>query len=396
MSPRGGPGRSSASFPQRRSQEISTASPSGRSWAPGGKGSPSTRCSMEWRRQPSTSLPTATATTPPIYPWRMSRVARLGWLLPTRANPLSQSTAARPACWCRTCTSGRAPNGSGGCSSPPTTFRASGSPWATTTTGTPGASSATGATKAVAVQLRRTQWRLAEVIEVVAETPRTKSLLLEVSGWEGHKAGQHVDVRLTAEDGYQAQRSYSIASAPEDERLVLTVDRLDDGEVSIYLTDVLVAGDKLEFRGPIGGYFTWEVQDGGPLLLVGGGSGVAPLMAMIRHRAAAGSGVPVRLLYSSRSYEEIIYREELEKLASRDGALEVVHALTRSRPEGWTGYHRRIDAEMLREVAWSPDESPLAFVCGPTLLVEGVADALVRLGHDPALVKTERFGPTGG
>jgi ferredoxin-NADP reductase len=246
------------------------------------------------------------------------------------------------------------------------------------------------------VQLRRTLWRLAEVIDVVPETPRTKSVLLEVPEWEGHKAGQHVDVRLTAEDGYQTQRSYSIASAPEEERLVLTVDRLDDGEVSIYLTDVLMAGDKLELRGPIGSYFTWEEGDGGPLFLVGGGSGIAPLMAMIRHRAAAGSDVLTMLLYSSRSYEEIIFREELETLASRDSALEVIHTLTRSRPEGWTGYHRRIDAEMLREVAWSPDESPLAFVCGSTSFVEGVADALVRLGHDPARVKTERFGPTGG
>src|ERR687889_857857 len=182
----------------------------------------------------------------------MSRVARLGWLLPTRANPLSQSTAARPACWCRTCTSGRAPNGSGGCSSLPTTYPASGSPWATTTTAIPGASSATGATRAVAVQLRRTLWRLAEVIEVVPETPRTKSLLLEVPEWEGHKAGQHVDVRLTAEDGYQAQRSYSIASAPEDERLMLAVDRLDDGEVSPYLTVVLMAGTSWSSGGRSG------------------------------------------------------------------------------------------------------------------------------------------------
>ena len=177
---------------------------------------------------------------------------------------------------------------------------------------------------------------------------------------------------------------------------MLTVDRLDDGEVSIYLTDVLMAGDKLELRGPIGGYFTWEEGDGGPLFLVGGGSGIAPLMAMIRHRAAADSDVPTRLLYSSRSYEEIIFREELETLASRDSALEVIHTLTRSTPEGWAGYDRRIDAEMLREVARSPDESPLAFVCGPTSFVEGVADALVRLGHVPARVKTERFGPTGG
>ncbi len=246
------------------------------------------------------------------------------------------------------------------------------------------------------VQLRRTLWRLAEVIEVVSETPRTKSLVLEVPEWEGHKAGQHVDVRLTAEDGYQAQRSYSIASTPEDERLVLTVDRLEDGEVSLYLTDVLMAGDKLELRGPIGGYFTWEVKDGGPLLLVGGGSGVVPLMAMLRHRAAAGSTVAARLLYSSRSYEEIIYRKELEDLVARDGSLEVVHTLTRSRPEGWSGYDRRIDAEMLQEVSWPASENPLAFVCGPTSFVEGVADALVSLGHDPARVKTERFGPTVG
>ncbi len=246
------------------------------------------------------------------------------------------------------------------------------------------------------MQLRRTLWRLAEVIEVVSETPRTKSLVLEVPEWEGHKAGQHVDVRLTAEDGYQAQRSYSIASTPEDERLVLTVDRLEDGEVSLYLTDVLMAGDKLELRGPIGGYFTWEVKDGGPLLLVGGGSGVVPLMAMLRHRAAAGSTVAARLLYSSRSYEEIIYRKELEDLAAQGGSLEVIHTLTRSRPEGWSGYGRRIDTEMLREVSWPANENPLAFVCGPTPFVEAVGAALVGLGHDPAQVKTERFGATGG
>ncbi len=248
----------------------------------------------------------------------------------------------------------------------------------------------------VAVRLYRTLWRLAEVVEVVPETPRTKSLVLEVPGWEGHRAGQHVDVRLTASDGYQAQRSYSIASAPEERRLVLTVDRLEDGEVSPYLADGLVEGDRLELRGPIGGWFVWEEGDGGPLLLVGGGSGVVPLMAMIRHRAAVGSNVSTRLLYSSRSYEEIIYREELEDLAGRDGSLEVFHTLTRSRPEGWNGYNRRIDAEMLGEVGWLPKENPLAFVCGPTPLVEAVGTALVELGHDPAQVKTERFGATGG
>jgi len=246
------------------------------------------------------------------------------------------------------------------------------------------------------VRLRRTLWRLAEVIEVVAETPWTKSLVLEVPGWEGHRAGQHVDVRLTAPDGYTAQRSYSIASAPEDGRLVLTVDRLEDGEVSPYLTDVLVVGDRLEFRGPIGGWFVWEATDGGPLLLVAGGSGVVPLMAMIRHRAAVGSEVPTRLLLSSRSHEEIIYRDELEGLAAEDDSLEVVHTLTRSRPEGWEGYDRRIDGRMLSEVAWPPQESPLAFVCGPTPLVEAAGAALVELGHDPARVKTERFGATGG
>jgi ferredoxin-NADP reductase len=244
--------------------------------------------------------------------------------------------------------------------------------------------------------LYRTVWRIAEVIEVVPETPRTKSLVLEVPGWEGHRAGQHVDVRLTAPDGYQAQRSYSIASAPEQDRVELVVERLDDGEVSPYLADELGAGDGLELRGPIGGWFTWDTSDGGPLLLVGGGSGIAPLMAMTRHRAAVGSEMPTRLLYSSRSYEEIIYRDELEKLAAQDGALEVTHTLTRSMPGGWAGYARRVDAEMLKEVSWPANGNPLAFVCGPTSFVEGVADALVGLGHDPARVKTERFGPTGG
>jgi ferredoxin-NADP reductase len=248
----------------------------------------------------------------------------------------------------------------------------------------------------VAAQPPRLLWRLAEVVDVVPETPRTNTLLLEVPGWEGHRAGQHVDVRLTAPDGYTAQRSYSIASAPEDGRLALTVDRLDDGEVSPYLTDELMVGDRLELRGPIGGYFVWEAKDGGPLLLVAGGSGVVPLMAMIRHRAATGSDVPTRLLLSSRSHEEIIYREELERLAAGDDTLDVFHTLTRSRPEGWEGYDRRIDARMLSEVGWSPEEDPLAFVCGPTPLVEAAATALVGLGHDPARVKTERFGATGG
>jgi ferredoxin-NADP reductase len=242
----------------------------------------------------------------------------------------------------------------------------------------------------------RLAWRIGEVVETRPETSRARSLFLEVPGWEGHKAGQHVDVRLTAEDGYQAQRSYSIASAPEDGRLEVVVERLEDGEVSPYLADELRVGDRLELRGPIGGWFTWEAEEGGPLLLVAGGSGIAPLMAMIRHRAAAGSAASCRLLYSSRSREDAIYVEQLDRLAADDATLNVFHTLTRSQPPGWTGYSRRIDSEMLEELAPSPEERPLAFACGPTPLVETVATALVELGHDPTRVKTERFGPTGG
>ncbi len=242
----------------------------------------------------------------------------------------------------------------------------------------------------------RLAWQLGRVIDIVAETPRTKSLLLDVPGWAGHKPGQHVDVRLTAEDGYQAQRSYSIASPPEDRHIILTVDRLDDGEVSPYLTEVLQPGDQLELRGPIGGYFTWQVADGGPLLLIAGGSGIVPLMAMIRHRAAQRSTVPTRLLFSSRAFDEIIYRQELARLSAADPALRVVHTLTRHQPPDWSGYRRRIDRAMLEEVAWPPAEQPRAFVCGPTALVEAVASALVELGHEARRVKTERFGPSGG
>jgi ferredoxin-NADP reductase len=242
------------------------------------------------------------------------------------------------------------------------------------------------------------------VADVVPETSRTRSLILDVPGWPGHRAGQHVDVRLTAEDGYRAERSYSIASAPEDARVVLTVERLDDGEVSPYLTDELRVGDRLELRGPIGGYFVWDVGIGGPLLLVGGGSGIVPLMAMLRHRAVAlGSagadarhGVPARLLYSSRRWDEVIYHEELARLVEDDPTLEVALTLTREPSESWAGFRRRIDRMMLAEVAWPPAERPHVFVCGPTPLVEAAATALVELGHDPARVKTERFGPTGG
>jgi len=223
-----------------------------------------------------------------------------------------------------------------------------------------------------------------------------------VPGWPGHVAGQHVDVRLTAADGYQTERSYSIASAPHEERVALTVERLDDGEVSPYLTEEIRAGDQIELRGPIGGYFVWNVEAGGPLFLVAGGSGIVPLMSMIRHRHAALANhrerlqqLRTRLLYSSRAWDEIIYRDELMRLAAADATLEVLHTLTRSAPEDWSGFRRRIDRAMLAETAWPANEDPRIFVCGPTPLVESVAGQLVELGHNPALVKTERFGPTG-
>ena len=227
-------------------------------------------------------------------------------------------------------------------------------------------------------------------MDLVDETPRVRSLVLEPAEWAGHRPGQHLDVRLTAEDGYQAERSYSIASAPGDGRPVITVERLEDGEVSPYLAGELVAGDRFEIRGPIGGYFVWEPALGGPLLLVAGGSGIVPLMAMIRHRAAAGADTRTRLLFSSRTWEDAIYRDELARLA--DGGLEVVHTLTRAQPPGWTGHARRVDRALLEEVAWPAEENPLAYVCGPTSFVEEVASGLVALGYDPARVRTERFG----
>jgi ferredoxin-NADP reductase len=245
--------------------------------------------------------------------------------------------------------------------------------------------------------LGRLTWQLGDIVNTRVETAQAKSLTIALPGWPGHRAGQHVDVRLTAEDGYQAERSYSIASAPEEQgQLTITVERLDDGEVSPYLVDELRTGDRLELRGPIGGYFVWEAELGGPLLLVAGGSGIVPLMAILRHRKAIRSTVPTRLLYSSRTYEEVIYREELDQLSSGDERLEVYHTLTRTQPAGWTGYHRRIDQEMLDEVAWPPLQHPIAYVCGPTPLVESVAGELVLLGHEADRIKTERFGPTGG
>ncbi len=250
---------------------------------------------------------------------------------------------------------------------------------------------------------QRIVWRLGTVAEVLAETARARTLFLDVPGWPGHRPGQHVDVRLTAEDGYSTERSYSIASPPEGSRIALTIERLEDGEVSPYLVDELRAGDQVEIRGPIGGYFVWDISLGGPLMLIAGGSGIVPLMAMLRHRDAAFSKpgmdarrrVPARLLYSSRRWDEVIYRDELAELVKKDDTLEVVHTLTRVASDGWKGLTRRIDRAMLAEVAWPATEVPQIFVCGPTPLVESAAASLVELGHQPALVKTERFGPTG-
>jgi ferredoxin-NADP reductase len=242
-----------------------------------------------------------------------------------------------------------------------------------------------------AALLGRLTWLVAEAVGAVQETPRVRTLVLQADGWAGHRAGQHVDVRLTAEDGYQAERSYSIASAP-GEPLAITVEQLEDGEVSPYLVGEVVDGDRFEIRGPIGGYFVWDGSGDAPVLLIAGGSGVVPLMSMIRHRAAIGSSTPTRLLYSSRSYEDVIYRSELEDPA--DG-LEVFHTLTRSQPPGWTGYARRIDAELLGEVAWPAADEPRVFICGSTRFVDAAADGLVAMGYPALSIRTERFGATG-
>ena len=245
----------------------------------------------------------------------------------------------------------------------------------------------------MSVQPQRITWQVVRVRELVVETARVHTVVLDAPAWPGHRAGQHVDVRLTAPDGYQAQRSYSIASAPEDDALALTVERIEDGEVSPYLVDVVEPGDRFEVRGPIGGHFVWEASRGGPLVLLGGGSGFVPLRAMLRHRAAAGSDVPTRALYSARALREVIYREELAALDMT--SLDLYLTLTRERPAGWPGYARRIDRELLAEVVFPAAEQPLIYICGPTAFVETAADLCVRLGHAPAHIRTERFGPTG-
>jgi ferredoxin-NADP reductase len=238
-------------------------------------------------------------------------------------------------------------------------------------------------------------WQISTVTAIRAETPEVSSYTLQLPNWRAHRAGQHFDVRLTAADGYQAQRSYSIASPPSREGEVdLTIERIADGEVSPYFHDIVEVGDMVEVRGPIGGYFVWEPALGGPLLLVAGGSGVVPLMAMLRERATAELKPPTVLLYSSRTFDDVIYRHELATLASNDAGLRVIQTLTRSQPPGWKGYDRRIDRPMLTEAIAATGAQPLAYICGPTLLVEAAANGLVEMGVPPAQVRTERFGPT--
>jgi ferredoxin-NADP reductase len=239
----------------------------------------------------------------------------------------------------------------------------------------------------------RLTWQVATVGSVSDETASVRTLELDVPGWAGHQAGQHLDVRLTADDGYVAERSYSIASAP-DEPVMITVERLADGEVSPYLTEEVRPGDDFEIRGPIGGYFVWPWQDpDSPLLLLAGGSGVVPFRSILRHRAKIGSTVPARLLYSARSLPDVIYHAELAP--PRDG-VEVIYTLTRQQPAGWTGHSGRVTDALLGEVAWPPGQHPIAYVCGPTAFVESVAAGLVGLGYPPDRVKTERYGGVGG
>ena len=238
----------------------------------------------------------------------------------------------------------------------------------------------------------RLTWQAATVASVTRETASVVTIELDPPHWPGHHAGQHLDVRLTAEDGYTAEREYSIASAP-GEPVAITVERLEDGEVSPYLTGELRAGDELELRGPVGGYFVWEPGDSGPLMLLAGGSGIVPLRSILRHRRRTGSDAPARLLYSSRSWDDVIYRDELGQY--HDG-VQVSYTLTRDHPAGWTGHTGRIDSALLAEVAWPAEANPLAYICGPTSFVETAAAGLVGLGYPPEQVKTERFGGTGG
>lgn len=238
----------------------------------------------------------------------------------------------------------------------------------------------------------RLTWQTAAVTAVTRETASVVTIELDPPEWSGHQAGQHLELRLTADDGYQAEREYSIASAP-GEPLAITVERLEGGEVSPYLTEELRAGDLVELRGPIGGYFVWEPGDGGPLMLVAGGSGVVPLRSILRHHERTSSDVPARLLYSARTLGDVIYQGELDQ---HHHGVQVTYTLTRHQPRGWTGHTGRVSRELLAEVAWPADSGSLAYICGPTSFVETAAAALVDLGYPPERVKTERFGGSGG
>jgi ferredoxin-NADP reductase len=240
---------------------------------------------------------------------------------------------------------------------------------------------------------RPPSWQLATVIELVQETPRTKSIVLDLQDRLGHRPGQHVDLRVISEDGYQ-QRSYSIASAPEDDNVMLTVERIDGGEVSSYLVDELRRGDKLEMRGPVGGYFTWDGAVERPLLLVAGGPGIVPIRSMLRCHALTRSSAPVRLVYSAPSLDELIYRDELLRISARD-EMDVSVTLSREQPAGWQGYRGRVGRELLDEVGWPPEDQPLVYVSGPTGFVEAATEALIALGHEPGRIRTERFGRAG-
>jgi ferredoxin-NADP reductase len=247
-----------------------------------------------------------------------------------------------------------------------------------------------------AAVLGRLNWLVGQLADVRQETATARTLVLDVPTWPGHLPGQHVDIRLTAQDGYSTERSYSIASAPDGSRVELTVERIDDGEVSPYLTEVLSHGDPLELRGPIGGYFAWHPGDTAPVLLVGGGSGVAPLMAMARTRIGTGGTAPMQLIYSTRSPGTLLYAQEIAGLAARSAGLTADIVYTRAAPQGWGGPVGRLDAARLKDLAGPLDPAVQCFVCGPTGFVEGVANLLVSLGLGPRQIRTERFGPSGG
>jgi ferredoxin-NADP reductase len=239
-------------------------------------------------------------------------------------------------------------------------------------------------------------WHVGKVIALHDETATARTITLEVPDWPGHVAGQHVDVRLTAPDGYTAVRSYSIASGPNSEgRVELTVERLANGEVSPYLTQEIAVGDQLELRGPIGGWFVWRTHQTEPIQLIGGGSGIVPLMAMIRSRALAGSTAPFRLLYSVREPAAVFYRKELEALLDHDQAVNLTYAYTRAAPKDWPRPPGRIDANLVTNATWPASLVPTCYVCGPTSFVESAAGMLIGSGHSPDKIRTERFGPTG-